>query len=327
MSKCTGCGAKLQNEFPNDIGYSNNIESSLCERCFRIVNYNEYKTVIKNNDEIVNILHNIYKTKSLVLLVVDLLNINNIEKILKYISNDFIVILSKRDLLPKSVNDEKLIDYVKKLIPTAKEYIIISSKKNYNFDTLLEKIKSYQTNKDVYVVGYTNSGKSTMINKLIYNYSSNNSNITTSLLPNTTIDLIKINLDDNMVLIDTPGIIDSGNIINYLNKNDIKKLFPKKEIRPITYQLKQNDILIINDFFRLDSITKSNITFFISNQFDIKRFYNTERLKNLQSINLNVKNGEDIVITGLGFIKVTKDSVFKIYLLKDVSLYTRKSLI
>ena len=72
-----------------------------------------------------------------------------------------------------------------------------------------------------------------MINKIIYNYSSNETKITTSLLPNTTVDLIKVKINDSLTLIDTPGILDDGNIINYLDKKEIKKLLPKKEIKPI----------------------------------------------------------------------------------------------
>ena len=54
-----------------------------------------------------------------------------------------------------------------------KEKIVISSNKNYNFDALYELINKYKKSENVYVVGYTNAGKSTMINKIIYNYSDN----------------------------------------------------------------------------------------------------------------------------------------------------------
>ena len=53
--------------------------------------------------------------------------------------NDKIVILTKRDLLPKSVKDEKLINYIKN-IKNVKDVVVISSNKNYNFDSLYEKL-------------------------------------------------------------------------------------------------------------------------------------------------------------------------------------------
>ena len=50
------------------------------------------------------------------------------------------------------------------------DYIIISSISNHNIDSLYKLILSKGFNR-VYVVGYTNSGKSTLINKIIKNYS------------------------------------------------------------------------------------------------------------------------------------------------------------
>lgn len=326
MNKCTGCGVTLQNTNSKELGFTKNITSSLCERCFRIINYNEYKEVIKQNSEFIQILKKIDSTKNLVLLVIDLLNINEYEKIIKNITNDKIVILTKRDLLPKSVKDEKLINYIKN-IKNVKDVVVISSNKNYNFDSLYEKINLYKKSNDVYVVGYTNSGKSSMINKIIYNYSSNETKITTSLLPNTTVDLIKVKINDSLTLIDTPGILDDGNIINYLDKKEIKKLLPKKEIKPITYQLKKQTTLIIDNILRIDSITDSNITIFMSNLFNVERFYKTEKLNDLECKEYNVKSGKDIVINGLGFIKVTTNCSLKIYVLKGVKTYIRESLI
>ncbi len=60
--------------------------------------------------------------------------------------------------------------------------VVISVEKNQNIDYLLKQIKLYQTSKDVYVVGHTNAGKSTLINKLISNYSNNSEELTISHL-------------------------------------------------------------------------------------------------------------------------------------------------
>ena len=44
IKKCTGCGAPLTLE-KGKIGYTNNLESELCMRCFNIKNYNKYEKV------------------------------------------------------------------------------------------------------------------------------------------------------------------------------------------------------------------------------------------------------------------------------------------
>ena len=111
MCKCNGCGVNLQNEDKKSIGYTVNLNNDLCERCFRIRNYNEYKIVTKDNEDFINILKNINKTDDLVVLVVDLFNINkNIEEISDYLNNNILLELTKRDILPKSCYDKKLIE-------------------------------------------------------------------------------------------------------------------------------------------------------------------------------------------------------------------------
>ena len=161
MCRCTGCGVELQNIDRDVLGYTSNLGNNLCERCFRINNYNEYKTVVKSNQDFINILENINKTNDLVVLVVDLFNINkNLEEISKYVSNDILLVLTKRDILPKSCYDKKLLEYFSDYNLNIIDSIIISSVKNYNFDLLYSKILNNKKSNNVYVVGFTNAGKS-----------------------------------------------------------------------------------------------------------------------------------------------------------------------
>ena len=143
MNKCIGCGSILQSNDKNELGYRNNINNNLCERCFRIKHYNDYKLVSKSNDDYINILKSINKD-DLVVLVVDLFSIpKNLNDISKYIDNDILLVLTKRDLLPLSVYDENLKEYFNKYNLNIKDTIIISSMNNYNFDLLLDKINYY----------------------------------------------------------------------------------------------------------------------------------------------------------------------------------------
>ena len=63
MNKCIGCGDLTKRV--------------LCERCFRIKNYNDYKIVSKTNNDFIPILKSINE-KDLVVLVVDLFNIGDL---------------------------------------------------------------------------------------------------------------------------------------------------------------------------------------------------------------------------------------------------------
>ena len=307
MNKCMGCGVLTEN--------------TLCERCFRIKHYNDYKVVTKTNNDFIPILENISKSNDLVLLVVDLFNIDDLSLIRKYLKNDILLVLTKRDLLPKSVSFDKLYNYDYKINYIDK--IIISSSKNYNFDELLDKINKYKKSNSVYVVGYTNAGKSTMINKLIYNYSDNKTEITTSPLPSTTLNTIEINLGD-FTLIDTPGLLSEGDIANYVNGEDLKRIIPKKEIKPITYQIKGNQTIVVDNYLMIEA-NDIDLTFYISNNLKIERYYkkiNTKLKKHVVKVDHN-----DIIVKGLCFIKTNKKSVLNVYTLDKVSVFTRDSII
>ena len=329
MCKCKGCGVILQDEDKTSIGYTVNLENDLCERCFRIRNYNEYKMVTKYNEDFINILKNIDKTDDLVVLVVDLFNINKIiEEIKTYLTNNILLVLTKRDILPKSCYDKKLIEYFDNYNLNIIDTVIISSIKNYNFDELYNKINKYKKSNKVYVVGFTNSGKSTMINKILYNYSDNNTVITTSNLPSTTIDSIEVVVNDNLTLIDTPGLLDNSDIIEYIDSNTLKKIIPNKELKPITYQIKDKQSIFIEDLVRIDIEDKNSLTIYMSNNLEINRIYkDTEKLKDLKEHNLLVEDDNDIVIQGLGFIKLTKKCNITLYIKEGVRVFVRKNLI
>ena len=329
MFKCNGCGVILQDKDKNELGYTVNLNNELCERCFRIRNYNDYKFVIKDNNDFINILKNINTNNDLVVLVVDLFNINkNIEDISKYLNNDILLVLTKRDILPKSCYDKKLLEYFNNYNLNIVDSVIISSIKNYNFDELYSKINNYKKSNNVYVVGFTNSGKSTMINKILYNYSNNNTVITTSNLPSTTIDSIMVSVNDELTLIDTPGLLDNGDIINYIDSNTLKKIIPNKELRPITYQIKDKQTIFIEDLVRLDVLANNSLTIYMSNNLNIDRiFKDTDKLKELKKHVLELEEDSDIVIQGLGFIKVTNKSIVVLYIKEGVRVFVRKNLI
>ena len=329
MNKCQGCGSVLQCENPNLDGYSKKIDNVLCERCFRIKNYNDYKKVIKTNNDFMPIINNISTTGDLVVLLVDLFSIpKSLDSIINNLNNDILLVLTKRDILPLSIYDERLIEYFNGLSNRIVDTVICSSKKNLNIDEVMDKIYEYKHSNDVYVVGYTNAGKSTMINKILYNYTEKEPMITTSLLPSTTIDAITIEINESLTLIDTPGLLEEGNILELVDANLLKKIVPRKELKPITYQLKDKQSIIVDSILKIDNEDVNNITLFFSNELEIERsFKKRDLVSDLEMHTLNVDEKEDIVISGLGFIKVMKKGVFHIYTLPGVLVYTRKSFI
>ena len=330
--KCLGCGVELQDENMLLDGYTVNLENDLCQRCFRLKNYGEYRATTKTNEEYQQILEAVGKTKDLVVYVTDVLNVEqDLYDIRKFLPNKILLVLNKRDVIPKSVKDEKLIQYFKDKYDFFNDIVVVSCEKNMNIDHLLNRIKFFQVTKQVYVVGHTNAGKSSLINKLIKNYSDSKQELTISPLPSTTLNLINIEINEYLTIIDTPGLIDEGSITNYVDNELLKIITPKKEIKTKTYQLRRGQSIIIGDLVRIDYVDgeKNSFTLYISNDIKTKRIISSRHddLKNLAKRTYQLPFNQDIVIKGLGFIKVVNRGVVDIYLNQRVETFLRDNLI
>lgn len=324
MNKCLGCGAILQDNDITKDGYTNNLDNKYCKRCFDITHYNKYIFSDKNNKEYLEKIKVINKTNDLVILTVSLFEMIDFD--LLDLSNPVILVFTKKDLIPRSINEKKLLDKIN-LKLNIKAKLFVSSKNNYNLDFLMNLISKYKVSKNVYLIGLTNSGKSSLVNKIVKNYSNGVSDITVSNLPSTTLDFIRKKIDDDLILIDTPGLLDDGNIIDVI-PDYIKKIVPNKEVNPIIYQVNSKQSILIEDFFRIDLFDSNNVIFYISNALNIYRIYkDSDKLVNLKKYNLNVLDNQDLVIKGLGFIKIKKKCNIDIYLPEGVSYFIRNSII
>ena len=324
MNKCFGCGVLLQNEDVSLDGYTSDLNNKYCKRCFDIIHYNKYLFLNKGNDEYIKKLNFISKTNDLVVLTVSLFEMIDFDSL--NIDNPIILVFTKKDLISRSIKENKVLDKIC-LNLNIKAKLFVSSKNNYNLDLLMDLISKYKVSDNVYFVGLTNAGKSSLINKIVKNYSKESADITVSNLPSTTLDFIKKRISNDLVLIDTPGLLDDGNIINVI-PDYIKKIVPSKEVNPIIYQIKCKQSILIEDFFRIDLFNTNNIIFYVSNGLKIDRIYKeSTKLSNLKRYDLDILDNQDLVINGLGFIKFKSKCSIVIYLYDGVKFFVRNSII
>lgn len=334
--KCTGCGALFQTEDPNKEGYIKkelNDESLVCQRCFRIKNYGDYQVIDKDSNDYKKMFDVVKQKKDLVLFLCDILNLDDSINELNYFEGPVILVLTKVDLLPKSVKINKLNDYIRKNYKlNVNDIIFISSKKNYNIDFLLNRIKKCQKSENVYLVGNTNAGKSTLINSLIKCTSNKSFNyVTTSALPATTLGVIEVRLNNHLNLIDTPGIVNTDNFLYNENPVVVKMVSAKSEIKPRTYQMKPGQSIIIGSYARIDYLSdmKNSFTLYLSNEIKVKRInINTnDYLRNLKCNSFDLDEKKDVVISGLCFCKITKEAKINVYVKENVKTYQRNNII
>ncbi len=329
MKRCVGCGVILQSEDSNKLGYipANKInEAKYCERCFKLTHYNN-TIIIPLKDINDHIIKEVNKNKKNVYYIIDLLNINN-ETINTYkeIKTSKKLIVSKLDVIPRSIKCNKITEWLKSTYGINEDIFYISSNKEINLERIINDIERNQY-RESYILGYTNSGKSTLINSLCNIINPVNNKITTSLIPNTTLDFIKIKLSPEVTIIDSPGFTLSNTFYKDNELDLIKRINPKKFIKPVTYQTKDITSLLIEKRLRICFNSFNSVTTYFSNDLIVDRiFANKKDLLDQKETIFDIEDNSDIVIKGIGFINVKKACQIKVYGEYDKLIEIRKSM-
>lgn len=277
MTKCVGCGIKLQEKDKNELGYTPNLNNELCERCFKLKNYNilTNKGINIDNDKLIN---KINELNTCVLFLVDFINLDSeVIDAYKKIKSKKILIITKADIIPKNIKYQKLIQNIKNIYDVKEDLILTSSKTKLNIKTIT---KLCLEEKNICLAGFTNAGKSSLINALV------GSDITVSKKSNTTQDFIKLNVD-GINIYDAPGFMSN------INRENI----PRSIIRPITYQFPSKHYLLIQDI-KLNILEDSNFTIYVGNEANIIRRKENENVE----CKIIVPKNSDVIIKGICFI-------------------------
>lgn len=363
---CIGCGAAIQTTDKTQAGFtpSSALEKGLetgqlyCQRCFRLRHYNEISDVNISDDDFIKLLHEVGESDALVVNVIDIFDFNGsvIPGLSRFVSgNDVLLVGNKKDILPKSVKDGKVTQWLTErahevgLRPV--DVVLTSAQNKQAIKELMDKIESHRKGRDVYVVGVTNVGKSTLINAIIQEITGDKDIITTSRFPGTTLDKIEIPLDDGSYLFDTPGIIHRHQMAHYLTAKNLKYISPKKEIKPKTYQLNPEQTLFLAGLGRFDFISgeRQGFTAFFENTLDLHRtklagadeFYqkhagtllvppSSQELADFPKLvrhEFSIKEKTDIVFSGLGWIRVNEKAKIAAWAPKGVDVVIRKAII
>lgn len=361
---CQGCGVEIQTTDKDQPGFlpasALEKEEIICKRCFRLKHYNEVQDVSYTDEDFIRMISEIRNTDALIVKLVDIFDFNGsfIKSLHRLTGNNPILLAgNKVDLLPKSTNKNKLKQWImqsaKEFGLPVKDVFLFSAVKGTGMKELQEAIADYRSGRDVYVVGSTNVGKSTFINRLISETTGTEEAITTSYFPGTTLGFIEIPLDEKSSLYDTPGVINRQQIAHYLSEQDLKLITPAKEIKPRVYQLNEKQTLFIGGLARFDfeAGEKQSFICYFSNRLEIHRtklenaddLYRNhvgellsppdqnslQMLPELSKNSYRIKNEKtDIVIPGLGWIAVSgSGATITVHTPKGVSPSLRSSLI
>ncbi|RVU70000.1 MULTISPECIES: ribosome biogenesis GTPase YqeH [Lactobacillus] len=363
---CIGCGAKLQSDDPKAAGYlpasalakaeSEENTDVYCQRCFRLRHYNEIMPVDLNNDDFLALLNTLASKKALIVNVVDLFDFSNslLSSLKRFVGdNEFILVGNKFDLFPKNSRQSKIKDWMRQeanrmgLHP--KKIFLVSAARQKNLDDLIAYLDKASKNRDIYFVGMTNVGKSTLINAIIDKMGDIQDLITTSRFPGTTLDRIEIPLENGHYLIDTPGIMTENQLATRLSPKDLEIVSPKKPLKPATFQLLPGNTIFLGGLGRIDYLKGESVSFTVyaargvtlhrTKTANADEFYqkhvgelltppvDTQDLAPLKGQEFRTTYKSDLLFGGIGFITVPKGCVVKTYTPDQIGLGIRRALI
>ena len=365
-TRCEGCGVKIQTLDPTKIGYIRsevylkNPDDFLCERCYNLIHYHKNVEVLYNENDFLNNVKKIADSKGLVVNIVDIFDLEGtcIENINQLFPNSKIILVANKfDLFLNTVNVSRVKEYLNRYLKSKSidvdKSLIISSFKQNDIIRLLKTIEEFAAGRDAYLFGVTNVGKSSIINQISRLIHQNNPKVTVSNTVGTTLDFIKIGLFKHSFIIDTPGIINPQQITFYLDRDNLKRITPKRFIKPIVYQLNPEQALFIGGFCIIKFIsgirssfvvnvpeslpihrTKLEQTeqFFKMHQDDILKIPNPnerEKMGKLKTYRFSFDENQktDLSISGLGFVTLVGAGELEVVCYEKIKVSLREAII
>lgn len=333
--QCIGCGGLLQNTNKDAAFYTPKALDEgvpiYCERCFKIRHYGLIKPSFVSEELILNTLVEIKDRPGVMVLIADGLDFyGSIHSFFIELSlqKRTLLVINKVDLFPKSIKR----DHLEKLfLKKARAYglkvdecMVVSALKKTNIDALLEKMTVLSKGQDLYLMGLTNVGKSSILNAILESKNGPKNQITTSLNPNITQGLIPFKMN-HQTLYDTPGLTHKHTYRNYLFKDSLRVVIPSKEIKPKTFQYLTNQSFYIGGLAILSfGLENGSMTTFLADDLlvhhhasrgaldfyyeKVRGFLNPPRtydpVEPLKETVFHVEKLSTLILPGLGFIEL-----------------------
>jgi len=259
----------------------------VCMRCFKLTKYGvqaseriKHTLITKDPQNLLNILKNQIPSKSIIVFVVDLIDFEGsvTEGVIEMINTkkaSLLLVANKVDILPKSYHYDRVHAWVKERITgfiNESKVAVVSSKSGEGMKRvieLLKKLHDERPHSDVYVLGCTNSGKSSFINKLqkmTWDLPGEKLKtimladaVTSSALPGTTLNFVPVKCRSlGITVYDTPGIPSETQLTSFDNMSDPEALIPSKRINPVCINMLPGLSVWLGALARIDMIEGLN---------------------------------------------------------------------
>ena len=308
--RCHRCGKILQSDDPKAVGYTNpqilaeaEANSSMivyCDECHDIlVAMNNTKLSDEVDEQILKILDDAVASDGVILWVVDLFAFNGTlkENLVNKVKNlDVYVIGTKRDLFPKTIKDETFQNYINERFNeygiTPKNIIIVGNELNETYAKLIERLQKARQAHDVYMIGTTTSGKTSVINRCLKSYKNKTKRpIRTITYPKTSVQVLEIPLSNSSFLYELPGISNDTSAVSKVEKDVQKIITPKKGIQTPTFTMDDRSSLLVGGLgvFSFMRGKPTKVKLYIADEVEFKKI-STSKVREFMISNLTKRS-------------------------------------
>lgn len=368
IRRCYNCGAVLQSEDPAKEGYvkKETLENAsqnflFCDHCFELERYQNKSNDPEVSEDYLRFIMDAKRKNALIVYVVNLfsfeasfsLQINSIIQ-----GMDILVVGNKFDLLPDTCTEEDTKEYVAHRfrasgIKLTKDDVVLgSATTDENAKHILSRIFELRNGRDVYVIGASLSGKSTLVQSFLRVYSNmSKGTISTHLYPKTKLSVLEIPLSRTTSLFDAPGLSINNSILFELDKATLKQIYLTKAVEAKKVSLEEGQVLCFGGigYIQLIKGKKTNFKCYFHDHVQLKKlsgqhvdekFIQLVLRKNLVpslrkirsgrdldvfEITITESNYRDIGIQGLGWINFkAANQTFRICIPKGVAIYSSR---
>ena len=363
--RCYHCGAILQCENEDEKGYiipeslhrATPIQIIYCDKCFETMKaFNNSELEQKVDKEVLKILDDAYATDAYIIWVVDLFSFNgqlNSEIANKIKKLNVTVVGTKRDLFPVNMKDDSLVEY---LVERFNEYGIkpksvrlYGASSKMDSKELISAMNEARKGHDVYMIGNSTSGKTSIINKAMKGFENKTTRqIKTITYPGTSVNVLEIPLSRSSFFYELPGISQTTSAQGRLEKDVVRQITPRKAVKVTTRTMGAGDALMVGSLAAFEVIKGkvASYRFYAAegvetrkvqskklddyiNENNIRRFARpvSERLVSFLDYDMfeyameNDNKWHDIAIEGLGWLSfIAQGQMIRVRLPKGISL-------
>lgn len=365
--RCHRCGKILQSVNPKIVGYTNPkiLEEGeknpsmiiYCDECHdALIEINNSKLNEEVDEQIIKILDDAVASDGVIIWVVDLFSFNGVvkERLANKVKKlDVHVVGTKRDLFPKTIKDSVFVQYLKErfnelgIDPVT--ITVLGNENPERYAELIERMQKARQAHDVYMIGASTSGKTSLINRCLKHYQNKTKRpIRTITYPKTDCKVLEIPLSNSTFLYELPGISNDTSVVGKVEKDVQRILIPKKGIQTPNFLVDDKSSIVIGGLgvFSFISCKPTKVKLYVADEVEFKKIQSTkvrdfminnlhkrslrpvsERYDNFQLYDIFQYTMEDdglshdISIEGLGWISfIAKGQVIRVILPKGTAV-------